>query len=426
MRIKRYVVSSASAGIANALGSAIAVMTLLPLIIRNVGMEVYGIWAICGMFVALSAALELGVSKALILLTARGEMDESRQVVVDALLLVTLVAVTALGMILMAGEAEIEFGTPTAIPADLRAFIWTSGFVVVLTGLWLSVFRGLLEARLRLGFVNYGFLVFTVAQYGAVWLVSTQTADPRALILATVASYVGAAILHGVASFRIVGFPANVPSIRRSGRVLAVSLPLFAIAAPTVVMYPVLGAIVLSTAASSAEYGQYDIAVRLSTLCATAVASIGVPVLGLIAGGYMGSGRRLGQLVSQTTVLSGIVGLVGIATFVAAGAQLLEVLFGPQDQGLFRASLVMMFGTVSLAVAEPITRALYAARDFAPIVIARCAILAIAVAGALIASSPVLMTVSVGYGMAFLVAAVGMQLYWWGWARCRPLGTVAG
>jgi hypothetical protein len=59
-------------------------------------------------------------------------------------------------------------------------------------------------------------------------------------------------------------------------------------------------------------------------------------------------------------------------------------------------------------------------------VIARCAILAIAVAGALIASSPVLMTVSIGYGMAFLVAAVGMQLYWWGWARCRPLGTVAG
>lgn len=426
MRVKGYLVSSASAGIANALGSALAVLILLPLIIRNVGMEAYGIWAICGMFVTFSAALELGVSKALVLMTARGGRDENFAVLSDALLLVTLVAVAALGVLLVAGASGIEFGAPTAVPADLRAFLWGSGFVVVLTGLWLAVFRGLLEARLRLGFVNYGFLALTVVQYGVVWLVSTQTADPRALVLASVASYVVAAVVHGVASFSLVGFTGRLPSIRGSGRVLALSLPLFAIAAPTVVMYPVLGALVLGTAASSAEYGQYDVAVRLSTLCATAVSSIGVPVLGLIAGGHLGSGPGLGRLVNRTMASSGIVGLIGLATFALAGAWLLEALLGHRDPALFRASLAMMLGTVSLAVAEPITRALYAARDFTPIVIARCAILVIAVAGAIMAPPPVLMTVSVAYGAAFLVAAAGMQLYWWAWARCRPIGTLAG
>jgi O-antigen/teichoic acid export membrane protein len=350
-----YLKKVAISSIFNSVASALATAVLLPFVIKTIGLASYGAWAVLTIFIGIASALDFGIWKSLVYFIPRAQFSP-KILLWSAIALCTiggLAFTVVMAALLLAGVPL--FGTMIAEQGNLVWWLGSCGCVIVFASLFTNLARGVLEASNRGHWVNIGYGLLTVFQYGVAAIVARSTHDPRALIAASTAVYLLNLLAHYVCIL-----PETMHWERPEKKVVVSLLryggSLFIADAPTIILGPLILYLFLLIANNSGQYGTFDIALRIATLAATTLAMLSTPFFAIVSSTASSRRGEVRAMISRHLRVTLGLGAAGWIVFWAVGKPLLAVFFVERSEDIYRASLIMLFGTAAVAALEPVTR----------------------------------------------------------------------
>lgn len=352
-----YVRKVAGSSLFNSAASALTTALFLPMLIRSIGLASYGLWSILTIFIGIASILDFGIWKALVFLIARSP-NASGRLLSSAIFLCAIVAsvfAATFGALSMAGIPL--FGKSVAAQGDLIGWLSLGGCIIVAANLLTNLVRGALEASFRGHWVNVGYGLLTIALYGVATLIARWTRDPRALILGSTLVYVLSLLAHA-ACLKPWSIHWRRPCRASMMQILRYGGASFVADAPTILMGPLLLYMFLLTSTSSSQYGIFDIAIRVSTLAATALSMLSTPFFAIVSSTRTADRGDVRQMISRHLRVTLGLALIGCAMFWTIGKPLTAVFFSEGSSAIYRASLIMLLGAAFVAALEPVTRML--------------------------------------------------------------------
>jgi hypothetical protein len=417
-----YLRRAGGTAVFNSTVSALAVVVLLPLVIRRVGLSNYGLWSMLNLFVSLASLLDCGLTKALIFGMHRRHFTAAK-------LLATALSITSLGSLVTASLLlyAIDHQWPIFGPAvmgqgDLRWWLVVCGAVVLFAQLTTTLLRGVLEANYKSDLVNIGFAAFTVVFYATAFTLAYLSADPRILMAGSAAVYMGVLIAHWVIVRKVAPVGLSAPSFHAARALLRYGFGALMIDLPSIVIAPMFQFQLQRLAPDAREYGIFDLGLRIATLAATTLAGFSVPIFALVAGTYPDRSVQMRAAVSKQIKISVALGALGWCLYLWIGPTALALIFGTKNGDLFRVSAILLAGTASLAAVEPISRMLLGLNRLQALIVVRVLMLAAAIGAAQWVSTPAIVdrfaiSLAVGYAAAALATAELNRRERWGRTR---------
>jgi O-antigen/teichoic acid export membrane protein len=395
----------------NTLTSVAATALLLPWVIRAVGMETYGLWAVLGIFVGLTSLLDLGMWKSVVYLGAGRKFALPELLSTATLMCVAIALMFTLALLCLLWAGVPLFGAMIEQTPDLKWWLAGCGSVIVFTGLLTNLVRGALEAALYGHWVNVGYGVLTLLQYLVAVQIARYGGGGAALLAGSACVYVAILLLHLVLlkARSLAGWQApSLAAMRAIGRY---GLRALAADLPIILIGPALCYLFVLAAASAGEFGSFDLGLRIATLAATALGMLSTPFFVMVAGAGDTRQVEVRLLLGRQLRLMLVLAAAGWLLFLLAGPRLLALVFPERVAEVFRAALLMLAGTALLAAMEPVARLLMGLGRLRQLALTRALMLPVALASVyLLAQRPALDR----FALAFALANVAGGLALWG------------
>jgi O-antigen/teichoic acid export membrane protein len=405
-----YLKKVALSSLFNSATSALATAVLLPLLIKTIGLASYGLWAILAIFIGIASALDFGIWKSLVFLIPRGQYSRN-QLLWSSIVLCSIGGILftiVFGTLLLAGFPL--FGKLIANQGNLVWWLGAGGCTIVFASLLTNLARGMLEASYRGHWVNVGYGLLTVFQYGVAAIMAQWTHDPRALIVGSGIVYVLNMLAH---------FACLIPDSTRwecPNRMAVVSIlryggASFLADAPGILLGPVILYLFLLVANNAGQYGTFDIALRIATLAATTLSMLSAPFFTIVSSASVAGRGKVRAMIARHLHATLALAAVGWLIFWAIGKPLLAVFFPERSGEIYRASLVMLIGTAAVAALEPVTRMLMGIGRLKILSMIRLAMLGSALLSvAALAHFAPLDRFSISCAVGFGVSAIGLMI----------------
>ena len=405
-----YLKKVAASSLFNSATSALATAILLPLVIKTIGIQSYGLWAILSVFVGIASALDFGVWKALVFLIPRAQFSRNQLLSSSTTLCVSGgLLFTAIFAALLLARIQL-FGSTVANQGNLIWWLAASGCVIVWSSLLTNLARGALEASYRGHWVNIGYGLLTVFQYGIAAIVAQWTHDPRAFIAGSAIVYVLNLLGH------VACLSPQSKRLERPHRAAMVSILRYGSAsfiadAPSIILGPLILYLFLFVAKDSGQYGAFDIALRIATLAATTLSMLSTPFFAIVSSAKIGGRGEVRAMVARHLRVTVFLAAIGCTVYWAAGRPILGVFFFERSAEIYHASLIMLIGTAAVAALEPVTRMLMGIGRMGVLSLVRLAmlgsaLLCIAALGRVAPLDRFAISCAVGFG----VSAIGLLL----------------
>ncbi len=404
-----YLKRVAASALLNSVVSAVSVAVLLPWVIKRVGMQSYGTWAVLGIFVGIASILDLGTWKAVVYRLSKGE-HAPRQVLASAAAIVSCggVAFTLVVLGLLALQVPV-FGEALAHPGAPTLWIGICGCVIVLSSLITGLARGVMEAHYRGHWVNAGYALLTLLQYAIAAVTTMWTSDPRALLVGTAAVHAGLCVLHLVFVQRLLPLRWEAPKKNVVTGILRYGFGVFAADLPSILFAPAILYLLLFAAANPGQYAVFDLALRIALLCAGALSMLATPFFAIVARAAAGTGKQVHRLIVRHLGITFALALAGWLTFAFVGERLLGLFFTDEVAQIHHLATIMLAGSAAAAALEPIARAQMGLARLKGLFTVRFAMLSGAMlAIAALANWPVLDRFAAACAFGYAVAVVGL------------------
>lgn len=353
--LKPYLKKVAASSIFNSVTSAVATAVLLPFVIKTVGMESYGMWAVLAIFIGVASALDFGIWKSLVYFIPRAH-HSAHQLLWSSIVLCAisgLIFTLILSALLLSGIPL--FGPVIARQGNLVWWLSSCGCVIVFASLFTNLARGVLEATYRGHWVNVGYGFLTAFQYGTAAIMAQFTHDPRALIITSTTVYLVNLLAHLACILPELSC-WEAPDRKVIGAILRYGGMSFVADAPTILLGPLILYLFLLVANTGGQYGTFDIALRIATLAATTLAMISAPFFTIVSAATESGRGPVRTLISRQLRMTLVLAAAGWIVFWAIGKPLLAAFFVERSADIYRASLIMLVGTAAVAALEPVVR----------------------------------------------------------------------
>ena len=404
-----YLRKVAASSLLNSVVSALATAIFLPLVIGQIGMDNYGIWAVLGLFVGITSLLDFGVWKSLVYFGARGQYSFS-QLFSSAFVMCFVAAGVFSSLLLVAIVAGMPvFGDLVGNEANLKWYLAVAGMLIVLSGLITNLARGALESKYQIHWVNIGFALLTFLQYAMAAIVARWSHDVRLLIEGTAAVYVVVLLLHYASMRIIIGVEWSRPSFEIMKAMLKYGASTFLADIPSILLAPSLSYLFVLVADKAGDFGVFDLSVRISTLAMSALSMMSTPFFAMVAGAHADGQEMVRGLMGRYLRLNVILGALGWVTFLFVGPFLIKAFFPARPDDIHRATLIILSGAVLVAIMEPVTRMLMGLGRLHRLAMVRFAMLFSALFFVWFLNSRLpLERFSIACGVGYLVCAVGL------------------
>jgi O-antigen/teichoic acid export membrane protein len=354
-----YIARNASTSLLNSVVSAVAAAVCLPLLVSELGITDYAHWAALGLFLTIGEFLDLGLSRAMIASLAPGPSPRSHQAFsacVGLSLVLGVGGTIACLAIALTGAPIWGDQSFLAVRSDYTLLVCGAVLIPLVT--LTSSLRATLEAAFRLEWVNIGYVAQVTLNYGLVLAVAAVTHNEHAVLWTSVGVFAVIFVAH-------LALAASLPHARlvRPDRAMLRNVIRLAwesclIVTPMALTLPVLTYSYLRHAGEAAEYGDFDLAMKVTRLATSTLATLAVPVFAIVAAAGEGSYNALRSFVANFTFAMFALFALGFSAFYWLGGPILEMAFPDHGYTVHQAALIALAGAGTISIVEPLTRAL--------------------------------------------------------------------
>jgi O-antigen/teichoic acid export membrane protein len=183
---------------------------------------------------------------------------------------------------------------------------------------------------------------------------------------------------------------------------------------PTILFGPMLSYLFILVASSAGDYGTFDLAFRIATLAATALAMLSTPFFAMVAASHVDELKtKMRRMLNKYLRLTLLLGLCGWMIFLLFGLQLLEMLFPDRPADIYQATLIMLGGSAMVAALEPISRMLMGLGKLRQLAIGKFAMLiAGLITAVLLSNQGPLQRYSIACAVGYLATAFGLVWFY--------------
>jgi membrane protein EpsK len=175
---KNFVVSASKIVV-----TSMVTLFLLPLVIKKLGLELYGVISLTLIFSGVSSILDLGLSKAVVLLS--GDKTTTENKVVSSALLIngSIIAILSVIFIALQLTSVDLLGKDLNIDENDKFLVLNAGFLMLVLMLLNNLCKSILEANYLMHIVSLGMAVYTPLMYIIIFIASFFTQSTSFYIL---------------------------------------------------------------------------------------------------------------------------------------------------------------------------------------------------------------------------------------------------
>lgn len=388
--------------------SAGAALLFAPALIRQIGLENYGTWAFVTSLATFAGIVDIGISRAITyyIIRANNSEKEARQLYTGLCMLLSIASALILAAILLETIGNSEEAPPEK--TGRVEFISTIAYGLLIIGATLptNLFRGFLEARLKIHITQCLTLAFSILNYGSVYIASLFCNDVWILVKITCSVHFLMLLIYASVSMR-----QNMPRWRRPKYKIALLIlgrgqGYLLLAIASISILPINRALLLYIGGGHA-HAIFDIALKVAMAATMLLQTVNAPLFALLATYQKTDPNKIQAITKRMTLITLAIYLIGMIVLAIASNTIAGIMI-PDQQKILQIAILIMAGGVSFSgVAEPTMRAAWARGEER--MTASIRILALALNVLMIIpfmDFPPVIAVSTAYGASILLGSV--------------------
>lgn len=363
MDLNSYFIKSYATGLINLLIKIFVFIFIIPLIIKNIGLEQWGVWSILFIFVGLNSTFNFGLSNSIIYFLPKTNNSCEQNKIYTANRIINYISV--LLIFCFVGLAYIfdifylfKFDS---VDHDMFIFISFSGLLILTLLILTSPYRAVLEAYLRYDLVQIGYIIQTLLLYPLILIVVNLDGKAREMIIITVLIYIFIFLYHNIIHKNITHIKWVKPSIQDYKKILKYSFSVYLGSFIWSLINPLNKLLVLFQSDNTSSIAKFDISLRIGILAFSILSIFSRPLLALLSKNIKVVSNKNQYLIYRSTFLIICLAIAGNLIFFFLGPWYFKFFIDYKliDELLFL-TLIFMIGLSILAISEPYKNFLYA------------------------------------------------------------------
>lgn len=338
---------------------AFTTILLLPLIIRQVGMETYGLISLTMLFGSLAIFVDFGIAKTLTLFIGKDSKKRNVNINVSSAILINLLILTSTGLVLLTlVYLNVPIlGKPVGISAYLNNYILFIGFLLLVLMAANNLLTSILEAYYLMHYINLGFTLSSISLNAFIYIISLLTDSIYILLLAPVVSF----IINSLYFIYIIRTHTKVrltkPGKGQIIKILSVSYKFFNLGLINSMMIPANKYLLFYLTGSSTMLGVFDIGLKIVMIVNSFLNSISQPLFGVFTN-IKNNKKEIFKIAIKTSLIIFSLYIIGTVIFYFRGEFIMKYIDYKHHTELFLVVMILLVGVTFSSVSEPFYRAL--------------------------------------------------------------------
>lgn len=354
--IKKYLLKNMLTGLIKTIITAILTLIALPLTIKNVGIETYGIISIVLVFASFTGVLDLGLSKSLILLQGKQEENNPQKEI-------TAIYIINLGMFLIVFCFAILvylldinlLGQNISVENEMMRLINSIALFILSFDILNNLLRASLESKFKLHWVTWGF-VLQSAIINMGWLILSFMKVPLSYYLFVPIGSSIAVLLFHLIILPPVYNTLKKPDMNSFKNVFKITLQFFKIGALNSIHLPAVKYALILFVGDSRSIGLFELTTRLALLTNNFLSYLSNPIFSLASYHNVNNKEYLWQLTKKITSILALTSLVGYLFFILFNKIIILFFYKEYSPYIFNVLNYILIGFLFTAVSESIQK----------------------------------------------------------------------
>lgn len=350
--LERYLVKSFAFSTLKTISVGLATLLLLPLILRKIGFETYGLISLVMFLGGTHGIFDLGLAKAATLMIGQSKKKSEINQVFSDIIFITLILGLFIGIILVIlSSAGIDIFGESIDAASQNILLF--GWIYLLLLLINNVFISTLEAIYLIKWVYISQILSSLSLSIFLLLFSSL---PMLLLAPVLSQVLGTAFLFMIL-VRKSDIVLVVPSLERLKRVIPLVSELFIISIATAIPLPANKYAIIYLTADPRYIGIFEASYRLVNVAKGLLNSMSQPLYGVISNMEAIDNKHVVKITKRVFLAVLTAYLFGNTTFMIIGRDLMS-LIGSNSEDFYRVTKLLLIFISFGAVAEPFYRSL--------------------------------------------------------------------
>ncbi len=356
-QIVAYLRKSFFTGVFKTLIVTSSTVVFLPLIIKQVGMETYGLISLTMIFGGMVVFADFGIAKSVTLLIGQ-DKTKANVIVSNALVInfILLVIIASIFMMLLYFKVPI-LGRALQITSSLKGYIVFIGFLSLMLMLINNLLTAILESFYLIHYVNIGFTISSVLLNAFIFFISKASSSIYFLLLSPLLSFFTVTLFFMIVIKINTNIKLTRPCIKEIKKMLSISYKFLNLGIINSLMIPANKYLLIYLTGSSALLGIFDVGLKIALISNSLLSSIAQPLFGIFSN--MGPDKdKIFNIAKKITLTLMLLYLIGNFLFYFFGRYVTSFIDSEHHEDLFLVSMIFISGVSFLSVSEPFYRAL--------------------------------------------------------------------
>ncbi len=183
INITKYLKKNFAVSVVKMIVVSSVTLLLLPLIIKRLGLELYGVISLTLLFSGVCSLVDLGLSKAVVLLSGEKKISENRIVSSALYINIFIIGILSFVFVLLQVFSVDLLGSDLNIDKTNKFILLNAGFLLLVLMLLNNLCRAVLEANYKIHIVNLTLTLYTPILYLTIYILSFFTKKMTVYVL---------------------------------------------------------------------------------------------------------------------------------------------------------------------------------------------------------------------------------------------------
>ncbi len=334
--------------------TSLATLLLLPLVIQKLGVEMYGVISITLMFSGISSLIDLGLSKAIVLLCGK-DKSNANKIVSSALYINLLIigAITIVFVTLQLLKVDV-LGSKLNLSTSSKVIVLNIGFVLLVLMLLNNWCRAILEANYKLHIVSITLGIYTPLLYLSIFVLSFVTDQLWMFVFTPFVI----TLLMFIFNWTYIRYQTNIRVVSVSYHdlkfVVKKSVAFLNIGLVNSMVMPLMRYLFVLVVADVGLYAIFDLSFKIAMLANSFIVALASPMFAVFSNRIKDQAQKMALISYKIFFLSLLLYAIINATYFTFGSYFLMFLkLEPNQLGLlFNISSILILSLGSVAIVE--------------------------------------------------------------------------